>query len=315
MRVLIGLLLILGIGGCGPPGTEPAPADSVVNPGQSQNAVPAAEKKGAIETAAIQPQKQMDMEFKELPAGTFTMGSPGTETGRDTRELQHQVTISKPFFMQTTVVTQGQWKAVMGTKPWAGHKQVNSGDDYPAVHINWYQAVQFCEKLSVTEGKTFRLPTEAEWEYACRAGATTAWSFGDSDTKLGDYAWFTNNTHLAGQEYAHEVAKKKPNKVGLFDMHGNVYEWCSDIWRADYYKNSPALDPTGAPSGRARVIRGGTWRFPPKYTRCAYRTYRDADNGFHDNGGFRVVCEEDDHTVVLLKGLATRAGKEQVKVP
>ena len=119
----------------------------------------------------------LDMMFNKIPAGTFTMGSPETEEGRQDDEHQHQVTITKPFYMQTMEVTQGQWKAVMGTDPWKGKSVVKEGPDYPAVYVSWDDAVAYCKILSEKEGKTYRLPTEAEWEYACRAGTQTRWSF------------------------------------------------------------------------------------------------------------------------------------------
>ena len=158
----------------------------------------------------------LDMMFNKIPAGTFTMGSPEDETGRGDGETQHKVTITKPFYMQTTEVTQSQWKAVMGTEPWKGKSVVKEGPDYPAVYVSWDDAVAYCKILSEKEGKTYRLPTEAEWEYACRAGTETRWSFGDDEKVLGDYAWYYENAELADEKYAHQVAGKKPNSCLLY---------------------------------------------------------------------------------------------------
>jgi formylglycine-generating enzyme required for sulfatase activity len=192
----------------------------------------------------------LDMTLIEIPAGTFMMGSPETEKNHQGDERRHQVTISKAFCMQTTAVTQAQWTALMGTEPWKGKSDVKEGANYPAVYVSWEDAVLFCEKLSAREGKVYRLPTEAEWEYACRAGTQTAWSFGDDAKVLGDYAWHRENARNKGEKYGHQVGLKKPNPFGLYDMHGNVYEWCNDYYEEDYYKQSPAQDPTGSTTDR-----------------------------------------------------------------
>ena len=149
-------------------------------------------------------------------------------------------------------VTQAQWQAVMGTTPWDVAKNVKEGDDYPASYVNWPDAVEFCRKLSEKEGLEYRLPTEAEWEYACRAGTTTAYSFGDDASELGEYAWYKENAWGAGQKHPHTVGQKKPNPWGLYDMHGNVWEWCSD-WRGDYSSES-VTDPAGPSSGSVRTV-------------------------------------------------------------
>jgi formylglycine-generating enzyme required for sulfatase activity len=235
------------------------------------------------------------MKFNKIPAGTFMMGSPQTEEDREDREHQHQVTITKPFYMQTTEVTQGQWMAVMGTEPWKGENFVKEGPGYAASWLNWDDAVAYCKKLSEIEDKTYRLPTEAEWEYACRAGTQTTWSFGNDQNKLGDYAWYKENAFDIGEKYAHQVGLKKPNAFGLYDMHGNVIEWCHDYYEVDYYKQSPGQDPQGPASGDVddrRVLRCGSWGNFSRYARSAYRFGNDAD--YRDrNYGFRVVLELD----------------------
>jgi formylglycine-generating enzyme required for sulfatase activity len=232
------------------------------------------------------------MTFKEIPSGTFMMGSPQTEENRGDSEHQHQVTITKAFYMQTTEVTQGQWKAVMGTEPWKGEYYVKEGPNYAATFVRWNDAVAYCKKLSEKEGKTYRLPTEAEWEYACRAGTKTAWSFGDDEKALGDYAWYRENAWDIDEKYAHQVGLKKPNPFGLYDMHGNVWEWCHDYYGEDYYKQSPAQDPPGPASGSFRVLRGGSWNNNTRNTPSAGRNRNDADNR-NNNNGFRLVRELD----------------------
>jgi sulfatase modifying factor 1 len=221
------------------------------------------------------------------------MGSPEGEEGRRDNETQHPVTISKPFYMQTTEVTQGQWKEVMGTEPWKGKSFVKEGANYAATYISWDDAVAFCKQLSEEEGKTYRLPTEAEWEYACRAGTQTTWSFGNDEKQLGDYAWYDKNAKYLDEKYAHEVGLKKPNPFGLYDMHGNVFEWCHDYFEEDYYKQSPAQDPPGPTSGSFRVLRGGSWFFNSRFTRSACRYRFDADFRGNFFFGFRLVRELD----------------------
>jgi formylglycine-generating enzyme required for sulfatase activity len=232
------------------------------------------------------------MTLNEIPAGTFMMGSPEGEEGRQDNETQHKVTISKAFYMQTAEVTQGQWKEVMGTEPWKGKGNVKEGPNYAASHVSWNDAVAYCETLSEKEGNTYRLPTEAEWEYACRAGTETTWSFGDDEKALGDYAWYQENAWDIDEKYAHQVGQKKSNAFGLYDMHGNVFEWCNDYFEEDYYKQSPEKDPTGPTSGSFRVLRGGSWPDRTRGTRSARRFGIDADR--YGSSGFRLVRELDD---------------------
>jgi formylglycine-generating enzyme required for sulfatase activity len=195
--------------------------------------------------------------------------------------------------MQTTEVTQGQWKAVMGTEPWKGEDYVKEGPDYPAVYVSWDDAVAYCKKLSEKESKTYRLPTEAEWEYACRAGTETRWSFSNDEKELGDYAWYDKNAKDIGEQYAHGVRQKIPNAFGLYDMHGNLWEWCSDYYGKDYYKQSLEQDPQGPARGSSRVLRGGSWGFlRTRGTRSAFRLGIVADRRLKDYG-FRVVRELD----------------------
>ena len=225
------------------------------------------------------------MELVEIPAGKFTMGSPASEKDREDDEAQVSVELTKPFGLGKTEVTQGQWKSVMGSEPWSGEDWVKADKDCPATYVSWDDATEFCEKLTAIEHKAgklkadeeYRLPTEAEWEYACRAGTATAFSFGDDESKLGEYAWFKDSV----LNYAPKVGLKKSNPWGLHDMHGNVYEWCSD-WYEE--KLSGGGDPVGPNAGSTRVIRGGNWRYNASYCRSARGysspSYRGPYNGF-----------------------------------
>ena len=218
------------------------------------------------------------MELIEIPAGKFTMGEGGRTV---------VVTLTKPFGLGKTEVTQGQWKSVMGTDFWEG-----SDKDCPATYVSWDDATEFCEKLTAIERKAgklkvneeYRLPTEAEWEYACRAGTETAFSFGDG-SKLGEYAWFDGNARNVGEKVACKVGTKKPNPWGLYDMHGNVWEWCSDWYDT---KLSGGVDPKGPEKGSLCVHRGGSWWDGPGYCRSARRDYRDPSSGY-DSLSFRVA--------------------------
>ncbi|MBT7254801.1 MAG: SUMF1/EgtB/PvdO family nonheme iron enzyme, partial [Planctomycetaceae bacterium] len=216
-----------------------------------------AAEKAAAEKAAILAgdpiTNTVSMTFNNIPAGTFLMGSPETEPGREDDETQHMVTITKSFYMQTTEVTQGQWKALMGTEPWKGEDYVKKGADYPATYVSWDDAVAYCEKLSEKESVTYRLPTEAEWEYACRAETKTTWSFGNDEKALDDYAWYDKNTFDVGERYAHQVGLKKPNAFGLYDMHGNVFEWCHDYVEENDI-SFVEQDPQGPTQGSSRVL-------------------------------------------------------------
>jgi len=233
-----------------------------------------------------------------IPAGKFIMGSPATEAGRGGDEgPQHEVTISKPFYMGVFEVTQEQYEQVMGVNL-GGFK----GAKNPVECVSWDEAVEFCRKLSVGTGKKVTLPTEAQWEYACRAGTTTAYNTGDSlkpgqanaNFPYNPGVWDTIMAWL-GMSSAQEIIQTTPagsfppNGFGLYDMHGNVWEWCSDWCGEDYYANSPKTDPQGPDSGSARVLRGGCWDDLPTYCRSASRNGYDPGGLFNLYGGFRVV--------------------------
>ena len=231
------------------------------------------------------------MKLKLIPAGEFLMGSRDREEGhQDDEGPQHKVRITKPFYMGVTEVTQGQWVSVMGTKPWTGKDYLKEGNDYPAVYVSWDEAVEYCEKMSTKENKSYRLPTEAEWEYACRGGTNTAYSFGSSSGSLKDYAWFDANTLDIGEKFAHTVGTKKANAFGLHDMHGNVYEWCSDLYDASAYgsRSGTTADPVSSSGSEYRVLRGGSWNDSSRDPRSAYRCRNQPDDRYY-NLGFRVV--------------------------
>lgn len=197
------------------------------------------------------------MEFVWIEPGTFVMGSPETEVGRDEDEgPQHEVTISRGFWLGKYEVTQKQWEAVAKTVPWAGKEQVQVSPDNPAVYISWNDAETFIDRLNTATGAiVYRLPTEAEWEYAARAGTTTRWSFGDEEAQLGEYAWYDKNAWDIGEQYAHAVGQKKPNPWGLYDMHGNVYEWVQDGF--ELYTSDSQVDPIAPASNALRMMRSG----------------------------------------------------------
>jgi len=211
------------------------------------------------------------MEFVWIGPGIFMMGSPKSEEGRfDNEGPQHQVTISRGFYLGKHEITQGQWEAVMGTRPWGGQDYVQSNANHPAVYISWEDMQSFVRKLNQSEGsEVYRLPTEAEWEYACRAGVTSRWPFGTSESDLEAYAWYRANAWDAGLQYAQPVGQKRPNAWGLYDMLGNVFEWCQDCHGS--YLSGSQTDPTGPAGGSYRVGRGGYFSGDPRVVRSAFR--------------------------------------------
>jgi len=220
----------------------------------------------------VEVKNSIGMKLKLIPAGEFLMGSLPDEAARvgsspneaersKDEAPQHRVWITKPFYMSVTEVTQGEWYSVLGTKPWDQERQVKEGDNYPAVYVSWDDAVEYCKKLSTKDGETYRLPTEAEWENACRAGKTTEYSFDASDGSIMDYAWVLENAFEIGEQYAHVVGTKKANQFGLYDMHGNVYEWCEDVVDVTAYgsRSGTTSDPFVSSGSEDRVLRGGSW--------------------------------------------------------
>ncbi len=240
------------------------------------------------------------MEFVLIPAGEFVMGSPEAERqemleAAKARNLewairmipsegpQHRVKISKPFYLGKYEVTQAQWQAVMSNNPSKFQDPM-----HPVEQVSWDDIQPFLAKLNMRFEKKemrFGLPTEAQWEYACRAGTTTTFSFGDNPALFAQYGWYRDNS--GGK--THPVGQRKPNAWGLYDMHGNVFEWCSDWYGKEYYRQSPAVDPTGPPTGSCRVFRGGCWRNLPQFARSAFRFAPLPSDRRYDLG-FRVIC-------------------------
>jgi len=257
------------------------------------------------------------MTLRLIPAGEFFMGSPDDAIEAEKEEQpSHRVRISKPFYLGVCEVTQAEYEAVMGNNPsWLSangdgkdRAAGQSTDLFPVENVSWLDAIQFCNRLSEKEGKKpfyeidgndirvpdwdgqgYRLPTEAEWEYACRANASTPtrFSFGDNPVELGVYGWFDGNS----EQRTHPVSQKRPNGFGLYDMHGNVWEWCWDWYGGGYYNQSPADDPTGPSGASDRVIRGGSWRITPRDCRSARRRGL-APASRYNTQGFRLALSQ-----------------------
>ena len=298
MAVMLAVAVLLAAPGYSSEPVAPAPVTKAQTPAvtpPADGAVPAWAKVSPLQIdaarkAGVPVAKELDLgggvtvKLVLIPAGKFVMGSPDSEKGRVKNESPHEVSLSKPFYMGVTEVTQAQYQAIMGTN--SSHFK---GETNPAEMVSWNDATDFCKKLSGKTRQTFRLPTEAEWEYACRvedpprrAGTATAFSFGDSDSNLGEYAWYWTNSDNA----AHPVGLKKPNAWGLYDMHGNVWEWCAD-WYGEYPKGA-VTDPQGAAPCAQCVLRGGSWLFNTGNCRAANRHW-SSPGGRLSDFGFRVV--------------------------
>ena len=236
---------------------------------------------------------ELERSMADIPAGTFEMGQSDEEQ-RFLKQWgwwndyfynecpRHEVKLSE-FAIGRYQVTQAQWEAIMGTNP-SNFK----GMHLPVEQVSWNEAQEFCQRVSQETGKMYRLPTEAEWEYACRAGSSDIWCFGSDSTALSQYAWFSEN---AGNQ-THPVGQLQPNAWGLFDMHGNVWEWCQDAYISDIYATlhaqSPSVNPIYASGGAMRVIRGGSWYNFPARVRACGRNYGGPAHPYHDVG-FRIV--------------------------
>jgi len=229
-----------------------------------------------------------------IPAGRFMMGRyAGEQESNSSEDPQHPVTISQDFYLGKYEVTKAQWTAVMGTTPWSGQSFVLNDSNSPAVYVSWNDingTGGFIEKLNALGQGTFRLPSEAEWEYACRAGTTTRFYWGDDPnySMIGDYAWYYFNAYRVSERYAHVVGLKLPNDWGLYDMSGDVWEWCQDYWHEGY---AGAPDDGGAwesPTSSYRVFRGADWGFDAQFCRSAYRYWFYPALGF-SYVGFRLV--------------------------
>ncbi len=219
----------------------------------------------------------LGMALVQLPAGELALGSgwKNSEDGSGTARFASDLWIGRHE------VTQAEYRQVMQAAPSAF-----PGDRRPVEQVSWAEAVEFCRRLGAREGKTYRLPTEAEWEYACRAGSAAGFSFGDDDGRLGEFAWYDAN---AGRR-THPVGSRKPNAWGLHDMHGNVWEWCADPFREDFPSSGPGEDASGPAVGEFRVLRGGCWFNRPLFCRSGRPDFGRAEDR-EDSIGFRVVLE------------------------
>ena len=263
------------------------------------------EQRAAAETLllSVVETNSVGMQMVLIPAGEFLMGSPAPDDGRQSNDQQHRVRITKPFYLSAHEVTQAQYQYVIGKNPSGFKSDQNPGriaigrppsgfksDQNPVEMVSWDDAVRFCEKLSAlpeekSSDRVYRLPTEAEWEYACRAGSTACYSFGESESSLGDHAWFAGNSGSS----THAVGQKRANAWSLCDMHGNVGEWCADWYGDYYYQESPVDDPTGPATGSGRVFRGGGWSFSAALCQSA-RRLRNQPLYHNDALGFRVAA-------------------------
>lgn len=290
--------------------------------------------------------ERVSFDMVAIPGGTYLMGSPASEKDRDPNEgPQHPVTV-KPFWIGKCEVTWDEYDlywvknpdaakkpkvekdkladaVTSPTPPYADETFGHGRDKQPALCMTIHAAMQYCKWLSIKTGKNYRLPTEAEWEWACRAGTTTPYFFGSDESKLGEYAWYADNA----DDHTHKVAEKKANPWGLYDIYGNVAEWCIDYYEKDYYSKFPSDKATTQPVNMPRnvryayVVRGGSWSQGPDKCRSATRMFSDKDWLRRDPQrpqsiwwmtdadfvGFRVVCvPEEQESLKGLKSLITR---------
>ncbi|MBI5724249.1 MAG: formylglycine-generating enzyme family protein [Planctomycetes bacterium] len=290
LRIVTGVLAAAGM--LAVVGQVPAdePASTIIRPAsqpaskpfdfqEARNVVANYAKKAGIKD--IQPVLNLGnnvaLKLTLIPPGEFVMGSPKEEQpGRyDWEGPQHEVVIGKPFYMGVYEVTQEQYQAIMGRNP-----SNFRNPKYPVEQVGWEDIEEFCKKLSQKTEKTFRLPTEAEWEYACRAGSKTRYFFGDSAETLGDYAWHCKNSKIT----TYVVGQKNPNPWGLYDILGNVWEWCSDYFAS--YEDAKQTYPIGK-ADKFRVMRGGCRASLVTYLRSAFREGAAKDYSV----GFRIVME------------------------
>jgi formylglycine-generating enzyme required for sulfatase activity len=221
------------------------------------------------------------MEMVRIPSGKFSLGSPPNELGRRENESPISEVSIPAFYMAKFAITQEQWVAVMGNNPAMFRENLQA----PVENVSWLEAQDFCRKLALRSQHIYRLPSESEWEYACRAGTNTAYHFGDSPAQLADYAWFAENSNLR----SHPVGQKVPNPWGLYEMHGGIWEWCEDAWH-DNFNGAPADGSAWVSDGydRRRVRKGGSWSNEAQYCRSASREWHWQSDRYNDIG-FRVV--------------------------
>ncbi len=263
--LLVGLVL-LGVSWFRPSSPPVRPEATAAAVSRGESAITATKHAALSKEIAVDLGNGVKLEMVPIPAGEFMMGSPDADKDAgDNEKPQHRIRISRPFYLAKYPATQEQWEAVMGRNP-----SRFKGPKNPVESVSWDDCQKFLEKLNAKSGPgggKFQLPTEAQWEYACRAGSTTRYCFGDDESHLGEYAWYDANS--GGKP--HPVGQKKPNAWELYDMHGSVWEWCADWYDRNYYKESPRDDPTGPTTGSSRVIRGCTPDSGARYCRSAFR--------------------------------------------
>lgn len=242
------------------------------------------------QTASILLPGDVALEVVWIPAGSFLMGQRADEQDAypNKETPQHRVTLTHGFWMGKHEVTKQQWRALMGTTPWSGRPYVDEDDHSPAMYISWDDAQSFLARLGAFAGKPFRLPTEAEWEYACRAGTTTRFYWGDDPAyeKINLAAWWRGNALITEQKHARPVGLKPANPWQLYDMSGNVSEWCQD--RHWFYPAEPTCDPIGPDSAPHRVVRGGSWLTTGGHCRSARRNH-EPPSAKHSDLGLRIA--------------------------
>jgi formylglycine-generating enzyme required for sulfatase activity len=225
--------------------------------------------------------KKIEADMVPIPSGSFLMGS---NDGEDDERPIHNVLVDG-FMLSKFEVTQRQWYDLMDTRPWENLKYAKDCDECPVINVDWYNVRDFIKKLNKLSGQEFRLPTEAEWEYACRARSNSRFFHGPQKVNLIQYAWFYDNAFKKGDMCAQEVGTRKPNDWHLHDMLGNVYEWCSDWYSRNYYNKSPVQNPKGPIYGQYKVVRGGDWARTDYFLRVSSRRYysphyKDVNVGF-----------------------------------
>jgi formylglycine-generating enzyme required for sulfatase activity len=272
--LLLGMAIVVGLQGFGETTQrqDPAAADSSKSPNS------ATEKPKEIR---FDLGGGVKIELVLIQPGSFMMGD---EEGDEEEKPVHKVTITKPFYIGKYEITQEQWQTLMG-----GNSSHFKGAKNPVDRVSWEDCQAFIKKLNekfAASGATFSLPTEAQWEYACRAGSSDRYGFGNDASRLAEHGWFGDNSN--GK--THPAGEKKPNAWGLYDMQGNLWEWCADWYEGNYYKKSPVTDPTGPTAVTSRVLRGGSWADPAPYCRASYRYCLPPWFRVHGYG-FRVICE------------------------
>lgn len=293
--LLVISFLVFMVYGCGPPAETEKDVEEATESEVAEDEETKEDDVEIDETTGLPVEitNSIGMKFRLIPSGEFMMGAvSGDGKAEDSESPRHRVEITKPFYIGIYEVTQAQYRAVMGDNP-----SRFKSSRRPVEQVSWNNAKEFCRKLSGKEGVTYRLPTEAEWEYACRARTTTKYYWGDSDSEstVKRYVWYAKNAAKpfwtephASEDGPQEVGRKLPNAWGLYDMSGNVLEWCED--RYGSYSSSSQRDPKGPSSGEARVARGGGWGVLARHVRSSVRSRLEPVARFYGLG-FRIVRE------------------------